>query len=1218
MTPSPATNLAEVLRRVHAGDRDPATIARLIAAAEPFARAESGEQAALLSSLGRLESHIDNSPIAVAEWTVDGSVLRWSQGAHRIFGWSREELEARKHLPGWGMMHADDVARVDGLMKQLLAGRLSRFTAINRNHTKSGAVIWCQWFNSALLDKQGRVISVFSHAVELSDRLEAERQMHAARDRLDFHIHNSPIAVTEWGPDFRWVRWSEGAERIFGYTESEMLGSNFLEHPFIHKDDLDNLQARMELLLSGRLPRFSAVCRNHRKDGAEIHCEWHNSAMLDAEGKVISVLSQAVDVTDRVVAESSLVATRESLERHLDNSEIAIVEWGPDFRFTRWSRGAERIYGWTASEMIGTRFDTLDPPMIPPESMPDAMRHIELLLSGRASTDSIVVKNHRKDGSMVWMNWHGSSLYDASGKLVSVLSQGMDVTERIAAEQRERATAEQFRAAFELTLVGMTQLNATTRRYERVNEQFCQITGYTADELLQMSPFEITHPDDLAPLAETARRMEAGECDHYVDQRRIIRKDGSERWIHVAATLLRDAANAPQRVVSAAIDITDRVTAEQQLKKSESEFRAAFELAIVGMVEVDAATGRFVRVNDRYCEMSGYSREELFKLTPTDITYEPDRANAERKLRQMLSGETPDYISEKRCVRKDGSVMWIHVAATMLRSPNGQSDRAIGVIIDITQRMRAQTALAESERRLATLVSNLPGITYRCRNDRDWTMEYISDRTVEVVGFDASDFVDGTRTWASLLAPQDVDAVWAAVQTALDNKEPFQFEYRVKHRDGSWRWMWEQGRGVYDDAGNLLRLEGFILDISHRKTAEVALRQAKEQAEAANRAKDRFIASLSHELRTPLTPVRALLSVLREDARLPADVRADLHIVHRNVQTESALIDDLLDVTRLVRGDFQVELQPCDVHPQIQQAIRNAEASLDGKQITFRAELQAPRSRVLADPRRLGQVLSNLIGNAVKFTPTGGSIAVVTENEPPGVLRVSVIDSGIGIASEQLQNIFQPFERGEVQHRYEYTGLGLGLAIARSLLEKMNGTITAASAGAGSGATISFCMPIAQSPSVQTPALPWSSREPSGQPSGPLAASPALSPLALDVLLVEDHAATADILSRLLRRVGCTVKTVATKLAAVEAAQAHRFDLILSDIGLPDGTGHQLLTELRARGDNTRAIALSGFGAAPDIAASREAGFAEHLTKPVDFEFLRAAISRVAASAQPE
>lgn len=1051
-------NTVQSLRH-HADDA--AAVRRILQASEEATR----------HALQTLEFHIDNSPMAVVEWNPLDGVSRWSAGAARMFGYESRDLADGD----WRQRIIQNYSKVQGLFEQLLRGTLPRFACVTEARRKDGRIIHCQFHNSALTAEDGSIISVLSQAVELTERFEAEARMTESQRRLEFHIDNSPIAIMEWGPDFRWRRWSGGAQRIFGWTADEAIGQSFAEWDFIHEADTSSIWPQVQQMLAGELPRFSAVNRNVRKDGSIIWCEWHSSAMIDESGKVISVLSHATDITDRVTAEEGLRDTRHALEQHLDNSPVAIVEWGPDFKFRRWSRGAERIYGYTSEMMVGTNFETMDPPMIHPQDMPRAMAHVNLLLSGQSARDSIIVRNLRKDGSTVWMHWHGSSLYDEQGKLVSVLSQGIDISEQMAAEAKLRASESELRAAFDLTLVGMTQVDPATRRYISVNEEFCKITGYSAGELRQMDPFQLTHPDDQPKLMRQAEAVLRGETDQYVDTRRCIRKDGKVVWLHVAATMLRDSEGRPQRVIAAAIDITHRMNTEQ--------------------------------------------------------------------------------------------------------------------------------ALRESERRLALLVSNLPGMAYRCNNDRDWTMTFVSDRALDLTGYTAAEFIAGKTLWSQLLHPNESERIWSEVQAAVDQRRPFELEYRLRRRDGQWRWVWEQGQGVFVD-DQLIALEGFITDVTERKVAEQELKSAKDRAEAASRAKDRFIASLSHELRTPLTPVRALLSVLRDDARLPADVRDDLQMVHRNVQIESRLIDDLLDITRLVRGDVEMESDRIDLHPMIRQAVENAAAGPDAKEHQLHTELNAVSTFIMGDSRRVQQVLWNVLGNAIKFTPSGGAVTIATDNPDPQTLRVTVTDTGIGIAAEHLPYIFEAFERGEAEHRYEYTGLGLGLAIARSLSERMKGTITAHSDGAGQGTTLTIKFPVA----------PPAAKLPAQKPAPPTRKSGGTQCAIEKVLLVEDHTATAEILARLISRDGAEVTVARSMDEALAVARSATFDLILSDIGLPGGTGNDLLRTLRDEGNQTPAIAISGYGMSSDIAASRAAGFSAHLTKPVDFDQLRNAISDVVSA----
>jgi CheY-like chemotaxis protein len=304
-----------------------------------------------------------------------------------------------------------------------------------------------------------------------------------------------------------------------------------------------------------------------------------------------------------------------------------------------------------------------------------------------------------------------------------------------------------------------------------------------------------------------------------------------------------------------------------------------------------------------------------------------------------------------------------------------------------------------------------------------------------------------------------------------------------------------------------------------------------------------------------------------------------------------------------------IKLQRCDLHLLLRQALDTAAAAAENKGLRIESHLHAARSIVNADPQRLNQVFWNLLGNALKFTSSGGLIEVFTDNPSRDTIRMRVTDTGIGIAPEHLPLIFEPFERGETRHRYEYTGLGLGLSIARSLLELMNGSIDAHSDGLGRGATFVVTLPAADSvpPGTPTPAPPDTATRRPAEPPGTRREP--------SVLVVEDHQPTAQILARLLRRGGRRVAVAASasearQIVAVEPA----FDLLLCDIGLPDESGHDLLRSLRQAGVTAPAIALSGFGMDRDISASRAAGFVEHLVKPIDFRALEDAIVRAVST----
>jgi two-component system CheB/CheR fusion protein len=401
--------------------------------------------------------------------------------------------------------------------------------------------------------------------------------------------------------------------------------------------------------------------------------------------------------------------------------------------------------------------------------------------------------------------------------------------------------------------------------------------------------------------------------------------------------------------------------------------------------------------------------------------------------------------------------------------------------------------------------------------------------------------------------------------------------------------------------------DGVQIDITERKRVEEELiaakasaEQAKAAAELANRAKDHFLAVLSHELRTPLTPVVMGVSMLQDRTDLDPRAHGILETIRRHVEMEARLIDDLLDVSRIARGKLELTRSPVELCTVIHRAVEVCKSDIEARGLEFGVDLgpSAPYW-VDADVPRLQQVFWNLLKNAIKFTPHGGCVGIrCRPNE--GHVLVEVNDSGIGIEPEALSRVFNAFEQAERSITRQFGGLGLGLAISKALVEMHEGTIEAHSQGRDKGATFLVRLPVTA---------------PAGQPAALAApsATPARAVRSLHVLLVEDHGVTATMMQMVLTEAGHTVETAGDVATALRLAGQRRFDLLLSDLGLPDGSGHDLIRELRSRGHTFPAIALSGYGQEEDIQRSLEAGFADHLTKPASREAVVAAVASVAA-----
>ncbi len=382
------------------------------------------------------------------------------------------------------------------------------------------------------------------------------------------------------------------------------------------------------------------------------------------------------------------------------------------------------------------------------------------------------------------------------------------------------------------------------------------------------------------------------------------------------------------------------------------------------------------------------------------------------------------------------------------------------------------------------------------------------------------------------------------------------------------------------------------------------LAQARDVAVAASHAKDDFLASLSHELRTPLNPVLLVASEAALNNGLPEEVRADFELIARNVSLEARLIDDLLDLTRITRGKLKIERQRQSLHQILDDAIDTVRADVKEKKLALECRYLATAPWIVGDYVRLEQVFWNVLKNAVKFTPDGGALAVATHVNPEGNRAVVIItDTGIGIGPDDVDKIFNAFiqgrhEGGGASHRFG--GLGLGLAISKTLVELHGGTITVASAGRGQGAAFTIELPLA---------------DPIASPGARASSAPAQAAgAAWRILLVDDHEPSRASLSQLLRRRQFEVMTAGSVSAALDVATNSEIDILVSDIGLPDGSGYELMKALRTR-RNLKGIAISGYGMDKDVSLSKEAGFVAHLTKPVRMQALDLALKTVIADA---
>ncbi|MDM8567470.1 two-component regulator propeller domain-containing protein [Candidatus Halobeggiatoa sp. HSG11] len=475
-----------------------------------------------------------------------------------------------------------------------------------------------------------------------------------------------------------------------------------------------------------------------------------------------------------------------------------------------------------------------------------------------------------------------------------------------------------------------------------------------------------------------------------------------------------------------------------------------------------------------------------------------------------------------------------------------------------TQVSKRTIELRESQRAMRTLVSNLPGMAYRCRNDSDWTMEFISDACLGLTGYSATIITNGAEiNYADIIHRNDQESVWQFVQQALQNKQPFELSYRIITKTGQLKWVWEQGQGVFDQNGKLLAIEGLINDITEQKQTEMALQQAKKDAETANQAKSTFLSSMSHELRTPLNSILGFAQILQRDTSITIKQQHDLNIIEQSGNHLLSLINDVLDLAKVESGKIELFETDFSLPSLLNEIGELIKVRTQHENINFHLKFadELPNG-VCGDERRLRQILLNLLTNAVKFTKQGSvSLEVKSEkltvkngeSEKQSLLHFLIQDTGVGIFPENLETIFEPFKQvGEQEFQAE--GTGLGLAISKNLVELMGGQLHVSSqVNVGTQFWFELALPVVDynvTPIVQQSIIGIQEKPPK-------------------ILVVDDNLNNRVVLIDMLAPLGFLVESANNGRIGIEIAIKWKPDVIITDLIMPDMDGFELIRQLR-------------------------------------------------------
>jgi PAS domain S-box-containing protein len=703
---------------------------------------------------------------------------------------------------------------------------------------------------------------------------------------------------------------------------------------------------------------------------------------------------------------------------------------------------------------------------------------------------------------------------------------------------------------------------------------------------------EVTRAAVESPVDKVLREGKVvGLANHTV----LIARGGGEVPIDDSGAPIRDERGQVSGVVLVFHDVTEQRTHDRarafQAAIVESSSEAVIGKTLEGLVTSwNAAAER----------MYGYAAAEALGRHISFIVPEELRPDLEDILARLGRGERVERDETVR-VRKDGSRIDVSLIVSPIRDAYGRIVGASTIARDITAQRRADeerarlARLVEHERgRLKNLVADVPGVVWEAWGEPDEStqrMDFVSDYVETMLGYTVEEWLQTPNFWLTVVHPEDRERAAAEARAIYESREGGTSRFRWVRKDGRVVHVEAQSRIILDELGRPVGMRGVTMDITDLKTAEERLRVLYERSQEVNRAKDEFLATLSHELRTPLTPVLGWTHMIRSGRLGPAEVEHGVRVIEKNSQALSRLINDLLDMSSILSGKMRIERAPVELSGVVREAAETVRPHADARSVEVEVQTGGLRPAVVSGDRtRLVQVFWNLLHNAVKFSREGGRVRVRV-GAADGTARVEVEDDGQGIDAEFLPHVFERFRQADMATTRAHGGLGLGLALVKSFVEAHGGSVRAESAGPGRGSRFTVALP-----SVESDVARRSSGDLAPSADGPCAER------TCHVLLVEDAPDTLEMLKVAFEARGYTTAACATPEEALSVAESGRFDIIVSDIGLPRIDGYELLARLREmphlRG--VPALALTGYAAQKDAEAALAAGFDAHLPKPVD------------------
>ncbi len=1052
-------------------------------------------------------------------------------------------------------------------------------------------------------------------------------------------VESSDDSILSKDLDGKITSWNKSAEKMFGYSEAEMLGKPVtLLFPPDYKNEESKIIKRIKK--GEQIKHYDTVRR--RKDGSDIYVSLTISPIKDQAGNVVGASKIIRDISKRKKNEEVIRKINERFRIAEEASNGFIYDLDPLTRTVERSEAVGSVTGYTNNELGNDEYSWAN--IIHENDRERVADYFKKVEKGEANY-KVEYRVSHKNGYYITVLDKGFIFRDKTGKAVRIIGTAIDITERKVSENllKENESLALLSSEVSKALIHYKSTQeilaaCANSIVEHLDAAFARIWTLNTEKNvleLQASAGIYTHldgehsciPVGKYKIGQIAQERKPHLTNSVIGDERVSNQEWAknekmtafagyplvveDNLVGVIGMFSRNIVGEATFNALASIANTialgiKRKQVEEARFESEERLRLATEAADMFSWEFDVQN-QTVLFSENFEKMSG------FALNSSSLSFEetlgkfihPDDAE---KLRQSIEDSITEnnfFQSETRSLNTKGETVWLESYGNIIRSGSTAPVKIVGVTQNITERKRIEEQIKESEQNLRTLANSIPQLAWMAQPDGH--IFWCNQRWYDYTGITPKQ-MQGWG-WKSVQEAEILPKVVERWKHSVETGEPFEMEFRLRGADGKFRWFLTQVNPLRDSQGKILRWFGTNTDIDDAKQIELEReaifkreKAARHEAEEANRTKDEFLSVLSHELRTPLNSMLGWVKMLNAGMLDEEKKQHAYTVIERNIRQQNDLIEDLLDVSRIISGKMNIESEEVDFASIVATAIENIRPIADGKNISI--EFQgAAEQKIIGDETRLNQIVNNLLSNAVKFTPENGNVNVKL-SRTNGKIQFEISDTGIGIAPQFLPHIFDRFRQADSTTRRAQSGLGLGLTIVRHLTELHGGKINAASSGAGKGSTFTIELPYKSScEQTAKPKTTSSIREDNGNLKD------------VRILLVDDNCEGLQPLKMLLEIKQAVVECVDSAHGALKKLADERFHILISDIGMPDMDGYELLKAVRGMNSSKNreipAIALTAYASIQDRERALNAGFQQHLSKPIDFDQFLSAIENL-------